>query len=120
MPRPIVVIPARMAAQRLPGKPLADIGGLRDQVQRANLIAWMREQGSTGYAIPAPDPARQAGAAPAEGEATAEGDALPGATEVEGTQGAEPVEDPGARGGQAADAPNMELSSPGGPANAGG
>jgi 3-deoxy-manno-octulosonate cytidylyltransferase (CMP-KDO synthetase) len=25
--RPIVVIPARMAAQRLPGKPLADIGG---------------------------------------------------------------------------------------------
>ncbi len=95
-------------------------GGLRDQVQRANLIAWMREQGSTGYAIPAPDPARQAGAAPAEGEATAEGDALPGATEVEGTQGAEPVEDPGARGGQAADAPNMELSSPGGPANAGG
>lgn len=28
MPRPIVVIPARMAAQRLPGKPLADIGGL--------------------------------------------------------------------------------------------
>ena len=95
-------------------------GGLRDQVQRANLIAWMREQGSTGYAIPAPDPARQAGAAPAEGEATAEGVALPGATEVEGTQGAEPVEDPGARGGQAADAPNMELSSPGGPANAGG
>ena len=28
MPRPIVVIPARVAAQRLPGKPLADIGGL--------------------------------------------------------------------------------------------
>lgn len=28
MPVPIVVIPARMAAQRLPGKPLADIGGL--------------------------------------------------------------------------------------------
>ena len=26
--RPIVVIPARMAASRLPGKPLADIGGL--------------------------------------------------------------------------------------------
>ena len=24
---PIVVIPARMAARRLPGKPLADIGG---------------------------------------------------------------------------------------------
>jgi 3-deoxy-manno-octulosonate cytidylyltransferase (CMP-KDO synthetase) len=28
MTRPIVVIPARMAAARLPGKPLADIGGL--------------------------------------------------------------------------------------------
>src|ERR1700760_2614229 len=26
--RPIVLIPARMAATRLPGKPLADIGGL--------------------------------------------------------------------------------------------
>lgn len=28
MTRPIVIIPARMAAARLPGKPLADIGGL--------------------------------------------------------------------------------------------
>lgn len=28
MSEPIVIIPARMAAQRLPGKPLADIGGL--------------------------------------------------------------------------------------------
>ena len=28
MSDPIVIIPARMAAQRLPGKPLADIGGL--------------------------------------------------------------------------------------------
>jgi 3-deoxy-manno-octulosonate cytidylyltransferase (CMP-KDO synthetase) len=27
-PRPIVIIPARMASTRLPGKPLADIGGL--------------------------------------------------------------------------------------------
>lgn len=28
MTRPIIIIPARMAATRLPGKPLADIGGL--------------------------------------------------------------------------------------------
>lgn len=28
MSEPLVIIPARMAAQRLPGKPLADIGGL--------------------------------------------------------------------------------------------
>src|SRR5207253_10742260 len=27
MPNPIVLIPARLAATRLPGKPLADIGG---------------------------------------------------------------------------------------------
>ena len=28
MPQPLILIPARMAAERLPGKPLADIGGL--------------------------------------------------------------------------------------------
>jgi 3-deoxy-manno-octulosonate cytidylyltransferase (CMP-KDO synthetase) len=33
MPRPIVLIPARMASTRLPGKPLADIGGLPMIVQ---------------------------------------------------------------------------------------
>lgn len=89
-------------------------GGLRDQTARANLIAWLRQQGSGGYAIPAPDPARQpaAAAAPAEGA-----ESIPGGDVVEGTQGAEPVEDPGARGGQAADTPNMELSNPGGPDN---
>ncbi len=27
MPGPIIIIPARLAATRLPGKPLADIGG---------------------------------------------------------------------------------------------
>ncbi len=98
-------------------------GGLRDQAQRANLIAWMRQQGSGGYAVPAPDPARQAGAAPAGAPADGgeagpdDADALPGGTVVEGTQGAEPSEDPGARGGQAADTPNQELSNPGGPDN---
>ena len=33
MPRPIVLIPARMASTRLPGKPLADIGGVPMIVQ---------------------------------------------------------------------------------------
>lgn len=39
--------------------------GIRDAQTRVNLIAWLRTQGSTGMAIPAPDPARQPGAAPA-------------------------------------------------------
>jgi cytochrome c len=46
--------------------------GLRDTPTRVNLIAYLRSQGSTGYAIPAPDPARQPGAAPAEGAAPAD------------------------------------------------
>ena len=37
MSRPLIVIPARMAATRLPGKPLADIGG-------RPMIAWMLER----------------------------------------------------------------------------
>lgn len=49
--------------------------GLRDTPTRINLIAYLRSQGSEGYAIPAPDPARQPGAAPAEGEVPAEGEA---------------------------------------------
>lgn len=39
--------------------------GLRDTPTRINLIAWLRSQGSGGFAIPAPDPTRQPGAAPA-------------------------------------------------------
>ena len=42
---------------------------------RVNLIAWLRSQGSGGYAVPAPDPARQPGAAPAGGEAETPEDA---------------------------------------------
>jgi cytochrome c len=52
--------------------------GIRDTATRVNLIAWLRSQGSTGMAIPAPDPARQPGAAaaaaaPVEGAAPAAG-----------------------------------------------
>lgn len=56
--------------------------GLRDTDTRVALIAYLRSQGSGGYGIPAPDPSRQAGAAPAAGaEApTTEGAAAAGAT----------------------------------------
>jgi cytochrome c len=47
--------------------------GLRDTPTRINLIAYLRSQGSEGFGIPAPDPSRQPGAAPAEGEAPVEG-----------------------------------------------
>jgi cytochrome c len=41
--------------------------GIKKQEERVALIAWLKAQGSAGYAIPAPDPSRQPGAAPAEG-----------------------------------------------------
>lgn len=57
--------------------------GIRDTQTRINLIAWLRSQGSSGFAIPAPDPSRQPGAAAAapaaEGAAPAEGAAAPAA-----------------------------------------
>ena len=68
--------------------------GLRDTPTRINLIAYLRSQGSAAYAIPASDPARQPGAAPAEGEVPAEGVAAetaatePGAAPAEAATGA--------------------------------
>ncbi|KAK0348609.1 hypothetical protein LTR94_036510, partial [Friedmanniomyces endolithicus] len=59
--------------------------GIRDTQTRINLIAWLRTQGSGGFAVPAPDPARQPGAAaPAEGEAPADA-AAEGAPAAEAT-----------------------------------
>ena len=76
----------------VPGTKMS-FAGIRDEKTRINLIAWLRSQGSAGFAIPAPDPARQPGAAApaaAEGEApAAEGAA---ATEA----GAAPAEAPAA------------------------
>ena len=66
----------------IPGTKMS-FAGIRDEATRINLIAYLRTQGSSGFAIPAPDPARQPGAeAPAEGEAadTAEGAAATEAT----------------------------------------
>ena len=58
----------------VPGTKMS-FAGIRDTQTRVNLIAWLRTQGSTGYAIPAPDPTRQPGAAaaPAAGETPAPG-----------------------------------------------
>ena len=59
----------------VPGTKMS-FAGIRDTQTRVNLIAWLRSQGSGGMAIPAPDPTRQPGAAPAapaEGEAPVAG-----------------------------------------------
>lgn len=52
-------------ARHVPGTKMS-FAGIRDTATRINLIAWMRAQGSGGMAVPAPDPARQPGAAPAD------------------------------------------------------
>jgi len=68
----------------VPGTKMS-FAGIRDEATRINLIAYLRSQGSTGVAIPAPDPARQPGAeAPAEGEAAAETAEGAAATEATG------------------------------------
>lgn len=56
--------------RHVPGTKMS-FAGIRDTQTRVNLIAWLRSQGSGGMAIPAPDPARQPGAAPAEAEGVA-------------------------------------------------
>ena len=63
--------------RHVPGTKMS-FAGIRDTQTRVNLIAWLRSQGSGGVAVPAPDPARQPGAAaPAEGSAgTPEGAAV--------------------------------------------
>ena len=59
----------------IPGTKMS-FAGIRDEKTRINLIAWLRTQGSGGFAIPAPDPARQPGAAaPAADAAAAPADA---------------------------------------------
>ncbi|ESQ84726.1 hypothetical protein AEAC466_06635 [Asticcacaulis sp. AC466] len=47
--------------------------GVKKPEERINLIAYLHSQGSTGYAVPAPDPSRAPGAAPAAGAAPASG-----------------------------------------------
>ena len=66
----------------VPGTKMS-FAGLRDTPTRINLIAYLRSQGSTGFAVPASDPTRQPGAAPAAAgaaPATAEGAPASGAS----------------------------------------
>ncbi|MDY6922417.1 MAG: cytochrome c family protein [Pseudomonadota bacterium] len=78
--------------RHIPGTKMS-FAGIRDTQTRVNLIAWLRSQGSTGFAIPAPDPTRQPGAAPAEGAGeTPEGAAVEAGTPTSGLGPQVPVE----------------------------
>ena len=101
-------------ARHVPGTKMS-FAGLRNTDDRVALIAYLRSQGSGGYAIPAPDPARQPGAAaPAEGEApvTAKGDlATAGAPEAVGEAGGPAGQTPESGPGAG---PEQETTTPGG------
>ena len=78
MSRPLIVIPARMAATRLPGKPLADIGG-------RPMIAWMLERALAAdvgpVVVAAGDPEIVAAVEKAGGRAVLTDPALPSGTD---------------------------------------
>jgi cytochrome c len=78
--------------------------GVKDPKDRINLIAYLRTQGSTGYAIPAPDPKREAKAAPV----------APGAAK-EGAAGGGPAGQAPTAG--AAAAPTAQAAAPAGSVN---
>ena len=84
--------------RHIPGTKMS-FAGIRDTATRVNLIAWLRSQGSGGMAIPAPDPARQPGAAPAapaDGEAPAAG-AEAATADAGGPTGGAPTAGPAAQ-----------------------
>lgn len=76
--RPIVVIPARMAATRLPGKPLADING-RPMI--AHVLDRAREAGIGPVAVAAGEPEIVAAAKDAGAEAVLVADDVPSGTD---------------------------------------
>ena len=84
--------------RHVPGTKMS-FAGIRDTQTRVNLIAWLRSQGSGGYAVPAPDPARQPGAAaPAEGAAeTPAPGAEEAAAQAGGAAGSAPTTGPAAQ-----------------------
>nr|WP_255467525.1 3-deoxy-manno-octulosonate cytidylyltransferase [Roseomonas sp. HF4] len=88
--RPIVVIPARMAATRLPGKPLADIHG-RPMI--AHVLDRAREAGIGPVAVAAGEPEIVAAARGAGAEAVLVADDVPSGTDR--VQRALAVLDPG-------------------------
>lgn len=65
-------------AKWVPGTKMA-FAGIKPAQDKINLIAYLRTQGSSGYAIPAPDPSRQPGAATAAAAAGAAAPAGAGA-----------------------------------------
>jgi cytochrome c len=84
----------------VPGTKMS-FAGIRDEQTRINLMAWLRSNGSAGFAIPAPDPARQPGAEPAEGEAATEAavdgtEVEAGAADTATTEATNPAEAPAA------------------------
>lgn len=76
--RPIVLIPARMAATRLPGKPLADIGG-RPMI--AHVLDRAREAGIGPVAVAAGEPEIVAAAREAGAEAVLVSEDVPSGTD---------------------------------------
>ena len=66
----------------VPGTKMS-FAGVKKSEERVNLIAYLRSQGSTGYAIPAPDPSRAHGAAPAAAGTTSSA-ASPEAAKADG------------------------------------
>ena len=95
-------------AKYVPGTKMS-FAGIRDTQTRINLIAWLRTQGSGGFAIPAPDPSRQPGtAAPAAG---AEAPVTEGAAATEPTGGTPAEGAPAARVGQQASSASLRLIS---------
>lgn len=100
--------------RHVPGTKMS-FAGLRNTDDRVSLIAWLRTQGSGGYAIPAPDPSRQPGAAEEEAPVTAEGDlATAGAPEAAGQGGGPAGQTPDSGPGAA---PVEEATTPGGQQN---
>lgn len=91
------------APQKIVAGTKMSFAGLRDTPTRVNLIAYLITQGSTGFAVPAPDPSRQPGAAPAAGAegapvaetaaagAPAPADAVVGAATTQTTPAAPPA-----------------------------
>ena len=78
MPSPLILIPARMAAQRLPGKPLADIGGVPMIVR----VLQRAEAARAGrVAVAAGDPEIVEAVRAAGGEAVLTDPALPSGTD---------------------------------------
>lgn len=75
---PIIIIPARMAATRLPGKPLADIGGRRVIV---HVLERAREAGIGPVAVAAGEPEIVAAVEAAGGRAVLVADDVPSGTD---------------------------------------